>query len=47
MVKDTKSNPTLEQGGVKKIFFTEYQLFTNENLTAIPWQGAITDYFKL
>jgi hypothetical protein len=36
MVKDTKSYPTLEQGGVKKVLFTEYQLITNENLTAIP-----------
>jgi hypothetical protein len=36
MVKDTKSSPISKRNGAKKISFTEYQLITNKNLTAMP-----------
>jgi hypothetical protein len=36
MVKDTKSSPASKRNGVKKIFYTVYQLITNNTLTAMP-----------
>lgn len=37
MVKSTKSNPVSKRNGVKNVFFTNYQLITNDTLTAMPF----------
>ena len=37
MAKITKSNPVSKRNGVEKIIMPHYQLFTNFNLTAMPY----------
>ena len=41
MVKNTKSNPDSKRNGVEKIFYTDYQLITNVNLTAMLFKGGL------
>ena len=38
MAKITKSNPVSKRNGVEKIIMPHYQLFTNFNLTAMPYR---------
>jgi hypothetical protein len=39
MVKNTKSNPVSKRNGVKNVFIINYQLITNNTLTAMPKRG--------